>query len=936
MKKFFIVALAVCISSSAFSQTGFLRGKVYDQISGEALFGAAVIKKGTTTGAVADFDGNFSLTLEPGTHTIEVQFVSYQSKTIEGVEIVAGQTTTLDIPISEDVTELESVVVTAEVIRNNDVGLLSVQKKSINTMDGISSASFRRVGDSNLSSAMNRVTGVTIQGDKYVYVRGLGDRYTKTSLNGMIIPGLDPDRNDVQVDLFPTGVLENVIVYKTFTPNLVGDFAGGLVNIQTKAFPEEQTSSASLSFGYNPAMHFNSNAVSYKGSSTDALGWDNGARALPISASASIPTLPNSFVEETTKKFSPLLGTSRSTNFMNTNFSLSHGNQVQRNKVTWGYNAIFNYTNTNTFYEGFTRKRFEKDRTSAEVSLERDFTAVGDLSSNNVLWSALGTLAAKVDNHTIGTNIFRTQNGVSTALDREIDFTTLNNPTHIHNDILAYTQRQMTNNILYGKHQFGRLRVDWTNSLLFSGITDPDYRDTRINEDDDTYAFRNGGGIDRFWRELKETNESFKADLTYDLNDNNKLKAGAMVALKWREFKVNAYNYDPLEAFQIEQNDANWLLTDANLYSAENPRGLYVQNNSNAYNNYDGSQSTYAAYVMNEMNITSKLKSIYGVRVENVKMFYTGIRLNEDNSSQLEENTKTLDKTNLLPSLNFVYALQENMNLRASFNKTLARPSFKEKSSAFIEDPITRIQFSGNLDLKQAQILNYDLRWEYFFTPGEMVSASVFYKDFTDHIALVFFPNNPGQLKPRNVGEAQVYGAEFEVRKDLSFITPALQNFSIGSNVSIVASRVNRKTVTVSEQGQTEYDSEVSYKGGDASSVKLYREMTGQSPYVVNAYLLYQNDEIGFSTNLSYNVQGETITFIGISNIPDVYQKPFNSLNLNVTQQFGGSRQSALSFTAKNLLNAKDQQVYKFGNEEELFSLYMPQRLFSLKYTYTF
>ena len=936
MKKFFIVALTLCISTSAFSQTGFLRGKVYDQISGEALFGAAVIKKGTTTGAVADFDGNFSLTLEPGTHTIEVQFVSYQSKTIEGVEIVAGQTTTLDIPISEDVTELESVVVTAEVIRNNDVGLLSVQKKSINTMDGISSASFRRVGDSNLSSAMNRVTGVTIQGDKYVYVRGLGDRYTKTSLNGMIIPGLDPDRNDVQVDLFPTGVLENVIVYKTFTPNLVGDFAGGLVNIQTKAFPEEKTSSASLSFGYNPAMHFNSNAVSYKGSSTDALGWDNGARALPISANASIPTLPNSFVEETTKKFSPLLGTSRSTNFMNTNFSLSHGNQVQRSKVTWGYNAIFNYTNTNTFYEGFARKRFEKDRTSAEVSLERDFTAVGDLSTNNVLWSALGTLAAKVENHTIGTNMFHTQNGVSTALDREIDFTTLNNPTLVHNDILAYTQRQMTNNILYGKHQFGKLRVDWTNSLLVSGISDPDYRDTRINEDDGEFAFKNGGTINRFWRELKETNESFKADVVYELNDNNKLKAGGMVAFKWREFTVNSFNYAPISTFEVKQNDPNWLLTNPNLYSVENPGGLYIQNNSNAYNNYDGSQSTYAAYVMNEMNITSKLKSIYGVRVENVKMFYTGVRLNEDNSSQLENNTKTLDKTNLLPSLNFVYALQENMNLRASFNKTLARPSFKEKSSAFIEDPITRIQFSGNLDLKQAQILNYDLRWEYFFTPGEMVSASVFYKDFTDHIALVFFPNNPGQLKPRNVGEAQVYGAEFEVRKDLSFITPALQNFSIGSNVSIVASRVNRKTVTVSEQGQTEYDSEVSYKGGDASSVKLYREMTGQSPYVVNAYLLYQNDEIGFSTNLSYNVQGETITFIGISNIPDVYQKPFNSLNLNVTQQFGGSRQSALSLSAKNLLNAKDQQVYKFGDQEELFSLYMPQRLFSLKYTYTF
>lgn len=936
MKKIYLVLLAFCVSTLAYSQNGFLRGKIYDQESGESLFGASVIKQGTTNGAVADFDGNYSISLEPGVHTIEVRFVSYQSKVIEGVEVVAGQVTTLNIPLGEDVQQLESVVVTAEVIRNNDAALLAVQKKAVNTMDGISAASFKRVGDSNLSSAMNRVTGVTVQGDKYVYVRGLGDRYTKTSLNGVIIPGLDPDRNDVQIDLFPTGVLENVMVYKTFTPDLVGDFAGGLVNIQTKAFPEEKATSVSVSAGYNPAMHYRSNTPTYAGSATDIFGWDNGVRALPIPSNTPIPTLPNSFVEETTKKFSPVLGTGRSSNAMNSSFSLSHGNQIQLTKVTWGYNAILNYVNTNTFYEGFTRKQYEKDRTSDEVELERDFTGAGDLSSNSVLWSALGTLAAKIDNHTIGTNILHTQNGVSTALDRVMNFTTLNNPTTIHNDILSYTQRHMTNNTIYGKHQLGKWRVDWSNSIMDSGISDPDYRDTRINEDDGMLAFRNGGTINRFWRELSEINETFKSDVAYDLNDNNTIKAGGMVALKWREFSVNSFTYDPLESFQVEQNDPNWLLKDENLYSDENPRGLYIQNISNAYNNYDGRQSVYAGFIMNEMKVSSKLKAIYGLRVENVKMFYTGVRLMEDNSTEVENNSKTLDETNLLPSLNFVYALRDDMNLRASFNKTVARPSFKEKSSAFIEDPITRVVFSGNLDLKQAEILNYDLRWEYFSSPGEMFSASLFYKDFSNHIALVFFPNNPGQLKPRNVGEARVYGAELEFRKSLSFVAPALEDFSMGANLSFVASEVNRNTVVVSESGETEYESEVAYKGGDENSVATYRQMTGQSPYVVNSYLMYQNDENGFSANLSYNVQGETITFIGISNIPDVYQKPFNSLNLNISQQFGAKRQSAVSLSAKNLLNAEDQQVYKFGDEEELFSLYKPQRLFTLKYSYTF
>ncbi|SMD33723.1 TonB-dependent receptor [Reichenbachiella faecimaris] len=932
-----LLTLGLIISATTLSlaQQGFLRGKVIDGSNGEGLFGSTITKQGTTQGSVADFDGNFSLALEAGTHNIVIQFVSYQPQTIEGVVIKAGEVTNINVTLSEDVQQLEAVVVTAEQIRDNEVALMSIQKKSANTIDGISSAAFKKVGDSNLSSAMKRVTGVTVQGGKYVYVRGLGDRYTKTSMNGMIVPGLDPDRNDVQIDIFPTAILENVMVYKTFSPNLSGDFAGGLVDIQTKAFPDEKTTSVSVSMGYNPDMHFKSDNVNYQGSGSDFLGFDNGQRDLPIAAGTEISTRPDDFVAETTRKFDPTLGVDRSRNFMNTGLSVLHRNQIQRDKVTWGYNAIFNYKNTNTFYDGFVRKRYEKDRTTSEVSLIRDFTGVGDLSTNNVLWSGLGTLAAKTDNHTIGTSLLHTQNGVSTALKREMNFTALNNPTNINNDILAYTQRSMTNNITYGKHNFDKLRIEWSNSLLFSKISDPDYRDTRINEDDGAYGFKNGGAVNRFWRELDEVSESFKADFTYNLNEKNKLKSGGLMTFRNRNFNVYQYAYEPLEVFDVAYNDPNWILSEDNLYASTNEDGLYIQDNSNTYNNYEGRQTIFAGYLMNEMQVTPKLKSIYGVRVENVQMYYSGVRLNEDNSSEALDNEKTMNQTNLLPSVSLVYALRDDMNLRGSFNKTVARPSFKEKSSAFIEDPITRTRFSGNLDVKQAEILNYDLRWEYFFTASEMFSVSFFYKDFTDHIALVFFPNSPGQLKPRNVGEAAVYGTELEVRKNLGGISPLMENFSVGGNFSYVISKVNRKTVAVNEEGQSEYDSEVAYKGS-AEGVEQYREMTGQSPYVMNGYLNYENNLLGLTGNLSYNVQGETITFIGTSNVPDVYTKPFNSLNLKVSKTFGEAANSQLSFSAKNLLSEKQQQVYKFGNEEELFSLYKPGRLFELKYTYTF
>ncbi|MEO9476848.1 MAG: TonB-dependent receptor [Cyclobacteriaceae bacterium] len=935
MRKLFLVVLGAITFGLANAQEGFLRGKVTEAATAEGLFGATITKLGTTQGAVADFDGNYSLALEPGIHDIVIQFVSFQPITVEGIEIMAGEVTTLDAPLSEDVQELQSVVVTANQIKDSDAGILAVQKKSGNTIDGISSSSFRKIGDSNLSGAMKRVTGVTVQDGKYVYVRGLGDRYTKTALNGMIVPGLDPDRNDVQIDIFPTGILENVIVYKTFTPNLNGDFAGGLVNIETKSFPEEKQTSLSLGFGFNPDMHLNTNALSYKGSSTDILGFDSGTRDLPISGNVVIPTSPDASVAAATRLFSPDLGVERGTNFMNTSMSFVHRNQVQRSKMTWGYNVIFNYKNTNTYYENFTRKRYERDRTSAELSLERDYTGRGDLSSNNVLWSGLVGLAAKTDNFTIGTNFLHTQNGQSTAMERTLNFTALNNPTKIHNDILAYTERSMTNNITYGKHHFGRLRLDWTNSLLFSKIEDPDYRDTRINEDDGEFAFKNGGSIDRFWRSLNEVSESFKVDFTYPLGESGKLKFGGLTTIRNRDFEVHSFNYAPVEVFKVDENDADWLLQEDNLYSADNTSGLYIQDNSNDFNNYEGQQKIYAGYAMHEAQLTERLKSTYGLRVEGVQMYYSGIRLREDNSTQVENNTKTLDELNLLPSVGFVFEAIDNMNVRASFNKTVARPSFKEKSSAFIEDPITRTRFSGNLDLKQAEVLNYDVRWEFFMTPTEKLSASIFYKDFTNHIALVFFPNSPGQIKPRNVGEASVYGTELEFRKNLDFINPSLYNFSIGANVSFVFSQVNRETVSVNEEGQSEYESEVAYLGSE-KGVKKFREMTGQSPYVVNSFINYDNDEKGISGNMSYNVQGETLTFIGTSNVPSVYTKPFKSLNMNVSKSFGAERNSTVSLKVQNILNDNNTQVYKSGSEYKLFSVFEPGRTFTVKYAYSF
>lgn len=932
MKKILTFVLAVSIASLAIAQGGFLRGQVLDGATGEPLFGATVVKLGTTEGAVADFDGKYSIPLSPGSHTIAIQSVGFTTVKKENIVIEDGQTTVLDAVMDEDVQQLATVIVTAEVVRDNDIGMLLVQKKSINTVDGISSSTFKKMGDSNLSTAMGRVTGVSVQSGKYVYVRGLGDRYTKTAINGMIIPGLDPDRNDVQIDIFPTGILENVVVYKTFSPNLTGDFTGGLIDIQTKAFPDQKSTSLSLSLGFNPEMHFNSNYLKPNASSTDFLGFDNGDRKLPVNPKEVLDSN-----NENTKLFNPTLAGERSKSFMNTGFSFSHRNQIARAKLTWGYNALFTYSNKTNHFEGFERRRYERDITGEEVVLARDFTAVGDLSSNEVLWSGLVSIAAKTKNHTIGTNFLRIQNGVSSALKRTRNNSSLNNPTFLYNDILTYTERAMFNNITHGKHQFGNLRVSWANSLIFSNQYEPDYRETAINEDEGELGFRNGGLINRFWRELDEVNESARLDFEYELNERNKIKAGAAFSVRNREFDIYQYSYKNLSSGNVDSTNPNDLLEEDNIISDSRPNGLAIQNSVDPGNSYEGKQRGFSAYLMNEMHISEKLKSIYGVRLEKTKMLYSGLVVVDEMSglSELLKDEDVLNKTNLLPSLSMIYSINDDMNLRASYNKTLARPSFKEKSEIFLMDPISTITFSGNIGLKQSEIHNYDLRWEYFFKPGELFSASLFYKDFTNHIALVAFDNAPNQIKPRNVGDAKAYGTEFEFRKRLAFLGSALKNIMFGSNLSFIYSRVDRKTVTVNNEGLSEYQSEVDYRNTD-SKVEQYRDMSLQAPYSINTFFSYESEENGFSANLSYNVQGETLTYVSASNVPEVYTSPFHSLNLQLAKSFGEEQNSSIGLSVKNILNDDNELFYKLDSQERPFSLQSPGRLFTLKYTYNF
>src|SRR5690606_25879449 len=290
MLKKILLLLALAMVHFGYAQTGTIKGKLIDGEFNDVLPFANILIKGTTIGTTSDFEGAYSLDVEPGTYTLSFSFLGYTSQEITDVVVEAGKTVDVNVSLQPASAQLDEVVLTTTVRKNTEASVLNLQKNSVTLMDGLSLEAINTTGASNIASAIKRVPGVSVQEGKYVYVRGLGDRYTKSILNGMDIPGLDPDKNTVQMDIFPTNILENVIVLKSAAAELPADFTGGVVNIVTKDFPSQKQMSFSVSMGYNPSMHFQDNYLGYEGGATDFLGFDDGTRELPISPNTDVPS----------------------------------------------------------------------------------------------------------------------------------------------------------------------------------------------------------------------------------------------------------------------------------------------------------------------------------------------------------------------------------------------------------------------------------------------------------------------------------------------------------------------------------------------------------------------------------------------------------------------------------------------------------------------
>lgn len=939
----YLLPLLLLITFNSFSQFG-ITGTVIDGDFNEPLPFANILVKETGEGVTSDFDGKYSIELPKGSYTLVFSFVGYETKEITNINVSDADYTITDIVLNSVAQGLEEVVVTVDAKRNTESSVLEIQRKSASLLDGISAQAFQKIGANDIASAVKNVPGVSVQGGKYVYVRGLGDRYSKSILNGVDIPGLDPDRNTIQMDLFPTNMLSNVLVIKSARADLPADFTGGVIDIITKDFPAKQEFSISASMSFNPDMHFNDNYLSYEGGQTDFLGFDDGTRKDKIFntflGNAYDPRLNATTTGLTTinhisNQFNPQMAPNNDISGMNYNFGVSYGNQFNfDNGHSFGFLGSVSYRKEQTVFENTQDNIYNFSPNRTELSFEENRLQTGTIGGENIIASGLFGMTYKTNASKFKFNALHIQNGESTSgrfrqLTRFSDFIDFNKFN------LEYNERSISNGTLSGLHNLteSQFKVEWTLSGTQAKVHDKDVRNTTFQDEEGIFSFQENTEPKRIWRTLDEYNLVGKVDLTKRftfLKEDAVLKFGAFSSLKERDFSIAQYsvssNFTSERDWANYGGDPNQLFNPVNLISPTNDSGTYINPQTTIRqdaNIFNARQQNLAAYVSNEFNISPKLKSIIGFRFENYQVFYTG-----ENSQlgQVFNDEQIISENNLFPSTNFIYSLTDNKNLRFAYSLTTARPSFKEASIAEIYDPLSNLFFIGNINIKPTYIDNFDLRYEAFGEDAQLFAMSLFYKNLTDPIEIGFVAASTSNYKPLNLENANVFGIELEVRQKLSNWIAGLRNFNLNFNGSYI----------ISDEKYSEDELKLRTLGlRDGETLGTSRPLQGQSPYLINAGLDYNNTDKGIRGGFYYNVQGKTLEVVGDGFYPDVFTMPFHSLNFNFTKQFKNN--TSLTLRVRNLLDDERESLFEgYGGTTEYFRLRHIGRSFSLGYSIKF
>ncbi|MES2411987.1 MAG: TonB-dependent receptor [Bacteroidota bacterium] len=906
---------------AAYGQTSGIRGIVIEDKTGQPLPGATVAIIELNKSRVTDPDGSFSFSkIEPGTYELKITALTFQEKVITEVIVVKDEINNLTISLEEKSNQLEEVVVKTTRARVESVkSLLIQQKNSANVSDGISAETIKRTPDKNTSDVLKRISGASIQDNRFVIIRGLNDRYNAALINGAPLPSSESDRKAFSFDIFPSNMLDNLVITKTASPDLPGDFAGGVVQINTKSVPEKDFQSISIGSGYNTITTFKDQRT-YKGGNTDWLGFDDGTRQMPSAIPSTetfgtlnaagnyqeIANIAKSFQSDwaiTSQKFSP-----------NTSFQYSIGRHYELGEKVFGvlFSASHNISNS---YNEFERNKYDNpDPAIPSVQTEK----FKDKNySQQVLTGALANFSLKFNqNNIISFKNILSINSNDLVIERygQKDLTDVRTTMA---DVRWFTSNRIYSGQLNGDHYFPKpkIKINWTGFYSDIKREIPNLRRNMYTIEDPNstdpnatipYAliFNNGGpdyGGGMFFSENMEDIYGVKLDLTKKITLGedfiNDFKIGGFTQFRNRDFTARQLQYVPLNSPDGSFDGQLLTLPNETIFNVSNMgqispgvNGFTISDFTKFTDSYTAGSELKAGYVMFDSRY-KKFRLVWGVRVED---FHQTL---DSRLSETEYENVDTQKTDILPSANLIFAINKTQNLRLSFSKTINRPEYRELAPFGFYDFTTQFFTQGNPDLKRAGIDNIDLRYEIYPGKGQLFSISYFLKEFTDPIELIQQINN-NTVTYENAKSAKSSGIELEFRTLLSTIfksekTTFFDNLTLFSNIAVI-----RSTVDVSNSS--------------SANPEKSRPLQGQSPYVLNAGLQYVNTEKGWIVSTNINRVGNRI-FIGSSEVePSIWEKARTFLDFQIAKTFYKNKLE-LKLNVQNVL-AQDLIFYQNKN----------------------
>jgi hypothetical protein len=894
---------------------GAIVGVITDTKFSEAIIEGHVQVLGTKRETFTDTEGRFRLELPPGKYSLRISYEMHQPTRVDEIEVVAGKLVRVEAQLTPDETAVETVVVEDEADRTSLEGQTLQRQRSAAVGDGVGRAEIARTPDRNAAEAAQRVVGATIVGSRFVYVRGLGERYTNSLLNGTPLPSPEPDRQTVPLDLFPALVLDSLTIVKQFTPDMPADFAGGSVRINTREFPRQTLFQVSFSGGYNSETTLRRRLSSH-GSSTDYFGFDDGVRQLPTT----IPQKPltddhaspgerrywgrwlNSYMSARQRLMPP-----------NHSLSVVAGDSWKlSDSRKLGAVVALTYAHSYQTRMLSARKYTAGDTASGEKVPTVSDTSDGEQTVDGVRVGAFATVALDLSksDRLVLTGL-RSQGADDSATELEgFDEPASATLRSVH---IEYVSRALNVLQLRGTHDLkalNRAELQWNVSLSEATRDQPDTRDVVYRRSGEgvplSYTWSAGTTSgSHFYSSQSETSLGAGLDYTQPLiSQSTKLKVGGLVNTREREFTARRFVLEPdttpgavaPPGFQAAFTcDGAWRSSCPDrLFRLPNivPGGLTLRETTQPFDGYNASLGVLAGYGMLDFEPLKRLRVIAGARVEHTRQQFSSFSPNDPGVRSASSGIKDTD---ILPALSVVYALTTKTNTRFGISRTLARPQLREISPFFSAGYTLDLPVRGNPDLKLTNITNVDVRFEQFPTLREVVAFSVFYKHFQDPIEEIVRSSTNGNLITYdNAPGADLVGVELEARKGLDFLTTRLKNFSILGNLTLAYSRV-------------------SFGDDRGTATNASRPLSLQSPYIVNVSFDYDNADTGTDLRLLYNVYGPRITTVGASNLPDTYEQPRHVVDLTAAQKLG--KHFELKASAQNLLHSAVQLTYRGAQE---------------------